>query len=69
MTRLDGFRADAVAFLEESKSAGVACPAFGAIVPPDLVAAAIRWQAHAHRNGWAALHWPCLLYTSDAADE
>lgn len=55
---LGRFRRDAADFLEASKAAGVACPAFGAIVPPELVAAAQRWQAHTHEHGWSALHWP-----------
>lgn len=55
---LDTFRADCVAFLEASKAAGVTCPAFGAIVPTDLVAASQRWQGYAHEHGWSALHWP-----------
>lgn len=58
MIDLGRFRTEVVSFLEESRAAGVACPAFGAIVPPDLVAAATRWQAHAHAHGFAALHWP-----------
>lgn len=58
MTDLARFRADCVAFLTESKAAGVTCPAFGAIVPPDMVEASRRWQAHAHAHGWSALHWP-----------
>ena len=58
MTELDRFRAEAVGFIERSKAAGITCPAFGAIVPPDMVETARSWQAHAFANGWSALHWP-----------
>ena len=58
MTDLERFRAEAAAFIETSKATGTTCPAFGAIVPPDMVEAARRWQAHAYANGWSALHWP-----------
>ena len=55
---LDRFRADAATFLDESKAAGVACPAFGAIVPTGLVETSQRWQVHVFEQGWSALHWP-----------
>ena len=58
MSDLAGFRADAKAFLAASLDSGVACPAFGAIVPPDLFEQARAWQAHCFAEGWAALHWP-----------
>lgn len=58
MTDLGRFRRDAAGFLEKAKAAGAACPAFGAIVPTDLVDAAQRWQAHVFEHGWSALHWP-----------
>ncbi|MEM8706268.1 MAG: acyl-CoA dehydrogenase family protein [Actinomycetota bacterium] len=55
---LEDFRADVARFLAESQASGIACPAFGAIVPPDLFPAARAWQAHCFAEGWAALHWP-----------
>ena len=55
---LDRFRADAATFLQEAKTAGVTCPAFGAIVPTDLVEVSQRWQAYVFEHGWSALHWP-----------
>ncbi len=58
MTDLRQFRAEVVAFVEAAKESGIACPAFGAIVPPDMVELSQRWQAHAFANGWSALHWP-----------
>lgn len=55
---MDGFRERVVAFLEDSLSTGVACPAYGAILPPDLHDEARRWQRTIAEAGMAALHWP-----------
>jgi alkylation response protein AidB-like acyl-CoA dehydrogenase len=55
---LDDFRASAAAFVADAKGAGVACRAFGAILPPDLHDRARAWQRHMADHGFAALHWP-----------
>jgi alkylation response protein AidB-like acyl-CoA dehydrogenase len=55
---LDDFRAETAAFLAGAKADGVACPAFGAILPPSMHAEALRWQRHLAETGWAGLHWP-----------
>ncbi|HEX7131993.1 MAG TPA: acyl-CoA dehydrogenase family protein [Iamia sp.] len=58
MTSLDAFRASAAAFIASSVEEGVACRAFGAILPPDLHDRARGWQRHMAESGFAALHWP-----------
>ncbi|HEU5151034.1 MAG TPA: acyl-CoA dehydrogenase family protein [Iamia sp.] len=58
MTDLDTFRASAAAFIAGAQEDGVACRAFGAILPPDLHERARRWQRHVAEHGFAALHWP-----------
>lgn len=55
---LDAFRAEAAAFVAAAKEEGVACRAFGAILPPDLHDRARAWQRHMADHGFAALHWP-----------
>ncbi len=55
---LADFRREARRFLDESVASGVACPAFGTIMPPSVGDRARAWQAHMHRHGWAGLHWP-----------
>lgn len=45
-------------FLETSKTSGVACPAYGPILPPALHERALAWQRHIFKSGWAGLHWP-----------
>ncbi|MGI9595938.1 MAG: acyl-CoA dehydrogenase family protein [Acidimicrobiales bacterium] len=52
------FRAEVAEFLAASRAAGVACEAFGAILPPMLLPDALRWQRHVADNGYAGLHWP-----------
>ncbi|QYG92568.1 acyl-CoA dehydrogenase [Iamia sp. SCSIO 61187] len=58
MTELDRFRADAAAFIASSVADGLACRAFGAILPPDLHDRARGWQRYMAEHGFAALHWP-----------
>lgn len=58
MDDLEPFRDRVAAFIAEAQAAGVACPAFGAIVPTDRFDDARAWQAHCARHEWAALHWP-----------
>lgn len=54
----DEFRSDARAFLAESVASGLACPAFGAIMPPAMFDVARRWQRHCHSHGFAGIDWP-----------
>ncbi len=55
---LDAFRAGVVDFLDRSKASGVACEAFGAILPPKLHDEAVAWQRYMASAGFSALHWP-----------
>jgi alkylation response protein AidB-like acyl-CoA dehydrogenase len=55
---IDDFRAAVAAFLAQATADGVACPAFGAILPPDLHDRARAWQRHVAEAGFAGLHWP-----------
>src|SRR5262249_12342600 len=55
---VESFRTEAVAFLAEARAAGVACPAYGAILPPALHDRARAWQRHMAGGGFAGLHWP-----------
>jgi alkylation response protein AidB-like acyl-CoA dehydrogenase len=55
---LDAFRAEAAAFIATAVDEGVACRAFGAILPPDLHEQARGWQRHMADHGFAGLHWP-----------
>jgi alkylation response protein AidB-like acyl-CoA dehydrogenase len=52
------FRYRVVAFLAQAVEDGVACPAFGAILPPALHGQARAWQGRVHDAGFAGLHWP-----------
>jgi alkylation response protein AidB-like acyl-CoA dehydrogenase len=55
---LDPFRAEIAAFLNDAKASGLACDAFGAILPPSMAEPARRWQRHLADSGYAGLHWP-----------
>ncbi len=57
-TDLDAFRQTVVEFLDTAKADGIACPAFGAILPPSLHDQARAWQRHIAEAGFAGLHWP-----------
>ena len=54
----DGFRSACVSFLGEHVAVGTACPAFGAILPSDLLHAALGWQRICSEAGFAGVHWP-----------
>jgi alkylation response protein AidB-like acyl-CoA dehydrogenase len=54
----DEFRVDVRAFIERSIANGIACPSFGAIMPPSMFERASRWQRHCHGNGFAGIDWP-----------
>jgi alkylation response protein AidB-like acyl-CoA dehydrogenase len=55
---LEAFRAEVVAFLGRAREEGIACPAYGAILPPGLHDRARAWQRHVADHGFAGLHWP-----------
>ena len=55
---LAAFRTRVEAFLRGSLDSGIACPAYGAILPPALHDRARAWQRHVHASGFAGLHWP-----------
>ncbi|MGH1504113.1 MAG: acyl-CoA dehydrogenase family protein [Acidimicrobiales bacterium] len=55
---LGAFRSRTIEFLADAKERGVACPAFGAILPPPLHDQGRRWQKEMAEAGWAGLHWP-----------
>ncbi len=55
---LAAFRDHVATFLARAKADGVACPAFGAILPPALHDRARAWQRHLHEAGYAGLQWP-----------
>ena len=55
---IDAFRADVVAFLDRARAEGVACAAYGAILPPALHERARAWQRRMADAGFAGLHWP-----------
>ena len=55
---MDGFRSEVAEFLRRSIDDGSACPAFGAILPPELHGRARAWQRAMSDAGWAGLHWP-----------
>ncbi|MGH1489943.1 MAG: acyl-CoA dehydrogenase family protein [Acidimicrobiales bacterium] len=52
------FRQTVVDFLAAAKDSGVACEAFGAILPPAMFEAASEWQRYMAEQGFAGLHWP-----------
>ncbi len=54
----DDFRADVRDFVERSIADGIACPSFGAIMPPAMFERASRWQRHCHDRGFAGIDWP-----------
>lgn len=55
---LDEFRTHANDFIQASKYEGIACRAFGAIMPPALHDEAKVWQQHMYANGFAGVSWP-----------
>ncbi|WP_419841265.1 acyl-CoA dehydrogenase family protein [Candidatus Poriferisodalis sp.] len=55
---LESFRTEAAAFLAHAVRTGIACPAYGAILAPELHEQARLWQRHCFEGGWAGLHWP-----------
>jgi alkylation response protein AidB-like acyl-CoA dehydrogenase len=55
---LEEFRAQVASYLADAKKNGIACDAFGAILPPKFHAEAMAWQRHLAETGYAGLHWP-----------
>jgi alkylation response protein AidB-like acyl-CoA dehydrogenase len=55
---IEDFRAAVVSFLGRAEADGLACPAYGAILPPGLHDRARAWQRHIAEAGFAGLHWP-----------
>lgn len=55
---LDEFRIAVHDYLMAAKESGVACEAFGAILPPALHTEALRWQRYLSETGYAGIHWP-----------
>ena len=53
---LDDFRLEAATWLEANRA--TAPPNYGAILPPDLVAAGVEWQKRLLDAGFAGIHWP-----------
>lgn len=52
------FRRSAAAFITDAKRHDLACPAFGAIMPPGRYEQAKAWQQHMYANGFAGVSWP-----------
>ena len=52
------FRIDVAGFLAEAQDTADTCPAYGAILPPDLHQQAMHWQRYCYDCGWAGVHWP-----------
>jgi alkylation response protein AidB-like acyl-CoA dehydrogenase len=54
----EALRRDAAGFIADALTAGIACPAFGAIMPPALFEQARAWQRHMYDHGFAGIDWP-----------
>ena len=52
------FRSTVAEFIGDSVASGVACPAFGAIMPPAMFDRARAWQRHCFDHGFAGIDWP-----------
>ena len=55
---LPEFRTDVARFLAEAQENADTCPAYGAILPPDLHHRAMHWQRYCYDRKWAGVHWP-----------
>ncbi|MGY9082696.1 MAG: acyl-CoA dehydrogenase family protein [Acidimicrobiales bacterium] len=55
---IDEFRRRAADFISEAKTDGIACRAFGAIMPPAMYDEAKAWQQHMFASGFAGVSWP-----------
>ncbi len=52
------FTRAAEVFIDDAVESDLACPAYGAILPPKLFDQAIAWQRHCFHGGFAGVHWP-----------
>ncbi len=52
------FRQRVIGFLDASIAEDIACPSFGAIMPPAMFERARAWQQHCFANGFAGIDWP-----------
>lgn len=55
---VEDFRAQVASFIDGSLAEGVACRAFGSIMPPAKHDSARAWQQHMFANGFAGITWP-----------
>ncbi|MFT4990083.1 MAG: alkylation response protein AidB-like acyl-CoA dehydrogenase [Acidimicrobiales bacterium] len=55
---IDEFRRRSADFICDAKVDGIACRAFGAIMPPAMHDQAKAWQQHMYANGFAGVSWP-----------
>ncbi|MEC7828025.1 MAG: acyl-CoA dehydrogenase family protein [Actinomycetota bacterium] len=58
ISSIEAFREQTAAFISRAVASGDACPAYGAILPPDLHQQAMHWQRFCFDEGWAGVHWP-----------
>ncbi len=54
---IDDFRSEVQQFLANAQANGVACPEYGTILPPSLIAAAQRWQHAIAQANFAGIDW------------
>ncbi|MEZ5342249.1 MAG: acyl-CoA dehydrogenase family protein [Acidimicrobiales bacterium] len=54
---VEAFRTRATEFIDASIASGVACPAFGTIMPPGVFDQARAWQRAIFTNGFAGVDW------------
>ena len=55
---IEAFREQTATFISRAVASGDACPAYGAILPPDRHPQAMHWQRFCFDEGWAGVHWP-----------
>tara|TARA_Y100001970_G_scaffold179520_1_gene218492 strand:- start:45082 stop:46206 length:1125 start_codon:yes stop_codon:yes gene_type:complete len=55
---LEEFRLRAAKFINNAVKSKDACPAYGAILPPQFHERAMHWQRFCFDSGWAGVHWP-----------
>ena len=54
---IDDFRSKVQQFLTDAQARGVACPEYGTILPPSLIAEATRWQHAIAQANFAGIDW------------
>lgn len=55
---VDELRRRARSFIVDAIAEDIACPAFGAIMPPAMFERARAWQRHCYEYGFAGIDWP-----------